>query len=822
MGGQADPDPIATTPTWVELRVHGVSGTLPQGALLSPDPICVYPTAADSGDVERRGTFWRIRSGNRPAPPDDRHRILEAYRWGDFTSGNKAQSLYILLLPFGIVNAAQFMLPAPHGLWPRWWHTVSGACLRVIAVTLTCLLVFSIVLVAMDDIAWRAIGDVADARYRWLALFALAPFGVLMWLRVIGNAQGVGKVPVSDDTVAPQAMSRLADPHFYDGDTTAPALRLMHVAVATAMLAILAVWPAAADHRDGARACAVATTILLALLLVIVVLMGDPEGSASPRDPRGSRVDMWHVVMKKWAAPIAVALAGSGFVAALSIDLVAGGRSDAPVPETMPGIEGVALALLATSMSAAVILFVATLFFGRTGIHLPRGGAPYRRYASGLAAPFAAAVGTFVGVAYAGGFAMAGGLIVTAGRKVFGDGSARWFDVTDIVKRIEYAWSCTLIVSGVLGLVLYLRYRIVRDRLRRCVERDFARPDPSAVDLTTAVRDRAATAMYTARLKNLIPWIFAVYAGVGVLLSAAAAIDQHLAHVPVLSWFSRTHGVVAQVFAYMGVAVLVLIALGVIAVSVLGEHFAALRRGANVTWDVISFWPRSVHPFVPVAYSQFVVAQLDERITDFVDGRIGDNGDVCRGPRNGSPTAVMVAPHSQGSLITFATLLWLPRRLRASVGLVSYGSQLRQMFGRAFPAYVNANAMEWVWSEYGRRWRNLYRDTDYMAGPVLSWRHGSTDDTGDESVHWPDLGTPPVADTFLETGTRVCGPEWRIRDPEVVLAGPTPRRVTEKMRRHSDYYADQDWNLAVDDARGVTDADRPASVPAPTVGPSTI
>jgi hypothetical protein len=39
------------------------------------------------------------------------------------------------------------------------------------------------------------------------------------------------------------------------------------------------------------------------------------------------------------------------------------------------------------------------------------------------------------------------------------------------------------------------------------------------------------------------------------------------------------------------------------------------------------------------------------------------------------------------------------------------------------------------------------------------------------------------------------------------------------MSRHSDYYADQDWNLAVDDARGVTDADRPASVPAPTVVP---
>jgi hypothetical protein len=304
-----------------------------------------------------------------------------------------------------------------------------------------------------------------------------------------------------------------------------------------------------------------------------------------------------------------------------------------------------------------------------------------------------------------------------------------------------------------------------------------------------------------------------------VLLSAAAAIDQHVAHVAVLGWLSRTSGVVAQIFSYIGVAVLGSIVLGVVAVSVLGERFSALRRGANVVWDVVSFWPRSVHPFVPVAYSQFVVAQLDERVTDFVDGRIDGTGDVRPG---GSPSAVMVAPHSQGSLITFATLLWLPQRLRPSVGLVSDGSQIRQIFARAFPAYVNATGMQWVWAEYGQRWRNLYRDTDYLAGPVLSWAHGTTDGDGARSGHWPDLGRSPVADTFRETGTRMCGPDWRLRDPEVLLAGPAPRPVTGKLRRHSDYYGDQDWNPVVDQARGVADVERTLSVPTSTVEPSSI
>jgi hypothetical protein len=799
MGGE--PDPITGTATWVELRVHGVSGTLPQDALRSPDPICVYPTAS-SGNVERRGTFWRPRADGGPAAPDDRHRILEAYRWGDFTSGNKAQALYVLLLPFGIVNAAQFMLPAPDGAWSRWWHAVSGACLRVIAVTLTCLLVFSVVLVAMDDIAWRAVGDAASARYRWLALFALAPFVVLLWLRVIGDAQGVGKVPASDGTVAPQTTTRLADPHFYDGNTTAPALRWMHVAVATTILALIAVWPAAADHRDGARACAAAAGILLAVLLLVVVLMGDPEGSASPRDRSGSRTGIWHSVMTSWGARVAVVLAGCAFISAEAIDLVTDTRPTATVPTTMPGVEGIALALLTTSAAAAVLLFVATLFFGRTAIDVPAGGAPYRRYAAGLSAPLAAGVGTFIGVAYAGGFAMGAGLLVTAGRKLFGRGATRWFDATEIVKRIEYAWCCTLIMSVVLGLVLYVRYRIARGSLRQDVARDFARPDPAGVDLTDAVRDRTARAMYTARLKNLIPWLFAVYAGGGVLLTAAAVIDQHLAHVAVLDWLSRTEGPVAQYFSYVGVAVLGAIVLGVAVVSVLGERFAALRRAVNVVWDVISFWPRSVHPFVPVAYSQFVVAQLHERIADFVDGRIAPDGDVRAG---GASTAVMVAPHSQGSLISFATLLWLPQRLRASVGLVSYGSQIRQMFARAFPAYMNVAAMDWVWREYGRRWRNLYRDTDYLAGPVLSWDHGTTDGAGDRSGRWPELGTAPVPDGFQDTGTRRCGPDWRLRDPEVLLTGAPPREVSEGLRRHSDYYADQDWDRVVDEARGSPD-----------------
>ena len=40
----------------------------------------------------------------------------------------------------------------------------------------------------------------------------------------------------------------------------------------------------------------------------------------------------------------------------------------------------------------------------------------------------------------------------------------------------------------------------------------------------------------------------------------------------------------------------------------------AARRSVNVLWDVIAFWPRSAHPFVPPAYSQRAVKDLEQRI----------------------------------------------------------------------------------------------------------------------------------------------------------------------------------------------------------------
>src|SRR6478735_2352693 len=95
--------PAADQPEWVELRVHGVSGTPPESILLST---FVKQVAGDT-----RGRFFRPADslGNERQQHDGR--IVEAYHWGRFTSGSWTQALWLLIIPLGIVNAAAFTLP---------------------------------------------------------------------------------------------------------------------------------------------------------------------------------------------------------------------------------------------------------------------------------------------------------------------------------------------------------------------------------------------------------------------------------------------------------------------------------------------------------------------------------------------------------------------------------------------------------------------------------------------------------------------------------------------------------------------------------------
>ena len=112
MNTSAEPLDTAATRI-VELRIHGVSGTPPESMLRTAMAEHLAPADVEQVAGDELTGFYRVTTT--ALPPDPEH-ILEAYNWGQLTSGTWKKALWLLLVPFGLLNAAHFMLP---GITPR-------------------------------------------------------------------------------------------------------------------------------------------------------------------------------------------------------------------------------------------------------------------------------------------------------------------------------------------------------------------------------------------------------------------------------------------------------------------------------------------------------------------------------------------------------------------------------------------------------------------------------------------------------------------------------------------------------------------------------
>lgn len=104
----------------------------------------------------------------------------------------------------------------------------------------------------------------------------------------------------------------------------------------------------------------------------------------------------------------------------------------------------------------------------------------------------------------------------------------------------------------------------------------------------------------------------------------------------------------------------------------------SVRRAVGVLWDISTFWPRAAHPFAPPSYAERVVPEVMTRVGWALDRPAGG--------------AVVLSGHSQGSLICLAVvcrLAGVEDRLR----LVTYGSQIRALYGRTFPRAAGPEAI---------------------------------------------------------------------------------------------------------------------------------
>ncbi|MGY1622873.1 hypothetical protein ACI789_11810 [Geodermatophilus sp. SYSU D00965] len=783
--------------TWVELRVHGVSGT-PESEMLETDHVAATGGDGSVAHVRRTGP------DHTPLPPEDDGRVLEAFHWGRLTSGSRWRALWLLLVPFGIVNAAQFMLPAAQGRAGRIARALVGGVLRVLGLLLTLVFVLSVVIGVVDLLAWQALGQRADlplggGRPEPVVLGLAGTAVVVLVLSRLGTDRAGPAAPDSpfadpgrhQRTRGPRP--GFSSPDFFRGDPDAPVLRRLHVAASLALLACFGF--AAAGEVGWARW----STGVLAVAVALVALLGDaPGASRTELDVAGSawgRVARWLSLLVLAASGLLL-VAGGGTVWRSGPTSAASGRSLPWADGTTAGLS--AAVLLALACLAGTVLVLAALT-----PEDPATPARLRRLAGGWAGGLAATVGSFLAIGLAAGTAYLAQVALNA---VLAAG----VEVPTYLQRIAYGWGVAVALLAVVGVLAWSRRTPAARRRRDVVVAMYTPDGADRPRLSDAGLDRVARAVSAARVKNALAPAFVVAAVVAWALSLAAVAEQVRGGCdraacapgdlpPPWGWASAvtTDGPWARGLVGLGSGVLFLFA---VAVAVMGSRAfgsapegAQWRRRVNVVWDVIAFWPRAAHPFVPAAYSQVAVPALVDRIEWLLSAE-------------GDAEQVVVAAHSQGSLIGLAALRSIAPELYPRVGLVTFGSQLRMQFCRAFPAHVGPDVLRWLSDTWGERWVSLFRETDPVAGPVRSWER--TPETG--PLRSRRLWDEGPEDDWRDPRTlrRVCGGEWRLLDP--VASDPTNQSAPEPpLYAHSRYWADPDWPLAVGVARGAATARRP-------------
>lgn len=191
------------------------------------------------------------------------------------------------------------------------------------------------------------------------------------------------------------------------------------------------------------------------------------------------------------------------------------------------------------------------------------------------------------------------------------------------------------------------------------------------------IRRKRLRAAYAHRAERLLELLGAVtVVSVLLLLCFSATGLPPNALVSTLSpqWRSDVPHLVASLSLY--------VVLGLSAAFVLLSSYVrrseATRKAVGILWDLTTFWPRAAHPLSPPCYAERVVPELTTRIRWALED-----------PR----ATVVVSGHSQGSLIAAATLIRLETHELERATLVTYGSQLRALYGRIFPGVLGPDVL---------------------------------------------------------------------------------------------------------------------------------
>ncbi|HEV2778006.1 MAG TPA: hypothetical protein VGX25_01270 [Actinophytocola sp.] len=769
----------------VELRVHGIMGTMPETLV----------SAVAAVDVAGDGVGRIVRPADRlkrPAPgpvleAEGRSipRIVEGYVWRDMTSGGWSKAAWALLFPFALANVAHWMLPPMprgHRLAAR-LGLANRSLLRLAAVLLTMLLVTQAAVVSLDLLAVQCLAPGSEClansvpgwlRETYLVRPAIGLLPVLLVIVVLHRISSVAwqvtaspNPPPSPPNVAVDlpGTNLVADP-----DT--PTLRALHVVAALATVALLPVGgPFQLTGRGVDAALWAVALALLTVAVLGVLVLDDPTGAQPERMGRWVRT-----ALGRWPRRV---LLGLGVALVLAV-----GAAQDPLPGTLVGtnttVETLAGALIGIVVLVGVLLVPAALIARRGWRTAPR---ELRPWAGGWMSAPVLAMAALLGAGLGAGLAI-------AVRRLLGERLMLPVRYEPITLLWGAGAALGVLIAVPIAAVTAVRgWRSARSR-RRFAQVGMLHATRPA-DIPTAMRAWQRAGWQRRHLHHLM------LTGAGVLCAGTA-----------ISIFMRISGSRPPDWM-MPLSTVGVLALGALVAGLLRTVYNAARapdagRHLGLIADLVCFWPREAHPIVPPCYALKVAPELAARTEEHL-----------REPG----TRVVLAGDSQGAVLIAVAAARLLNSLnepeRRRIGLITVGCPLQWAYLRAFPGVVSHQSLAALAGELGTRWRALCRGTDPLGGAVTTWRRQVCDGRLLGVGFRPDGTTGPLpAARRSPSGALVLGLDHWLPDPPL---GPFPgRRWTPGVQRHRNYTADPEWDRAVALAAGLDPA------PLPTAGLPTV
>jgi hypothetical protein len=776
----------------VELRVHGISGTPPEQMLVSPG--IVHPAVRQVAGDSAAGFYVQ----DTPHPPP-----IEAYTWGGLTSGGKLRALWLLLVPFMLVNLSFWTASVPLGDPNGKPETAAArrgleAALRLFALCLTAAFVLAFVVASMDIVGWQYVRQAGQAKVQWLSflswgwlnhpnvqltLTALVPLALTLLLWYLGRStwrrlESTTPPVAEPEDAAPR--NPLEDRAMWNGERPVGHLRALHISFALALLGLFLVMPLLMNSHSGGfatlsaiwqrpwgwaallifaglAACGALTIVVTCapslsdrkrsdvldenpawavLEIVVVILFGAAValllspgpwhavwcGKNTTGSLPGSVVSVQILFVAQAILAVAIfigawrlrVLSGRGKPIEPSIDKESDAVQVAPAWRGLaPGVLTVIAGLLGGGLAAALSLFVAQL------IGTPLSSAATPTSPSGgshpilVPAPFIWAAAAIVPVAI-----------------------------------------CAAVVVG----VTHCRIRCGSDGQLAAVQEAFPQPPAKPEDYENRVKEIArAWARGMLIDRSVTP------AGVLVLITGLIVVSAWVKYLKDPTWITSRAGW--------------LVTVGILAMAALMARLLQLvrrvyedpgtRRKVGILWDLGTFWPRAVHPLAPPCYAERAIPDLITRI-EFHTGVASKESAA----HTSEERPVVLSCHSQGGVIGAATVLQLTYAGSRRVALLTYGNPVRRLYSRFFPAYFGHDTVTRIGMLLGQdtqpqqeswqtattagpqeralwRWRNLYRPTDPIGGPIFTNPKAGT--CSDNDVDWnlmdPAAADPPPGDT---------------------------------------------------------------------------